>query len=206
MADTSALSTISGPIPTQAASGLGKMFASLAGDSRNLTKAKRHILQAGHATRLYAESALVGGALGAIHAANPQVGLDIIVRKPQAATVDPKTGVMGAPKAAVTVPADLAFAVAAGVASLVTAGMGVEGGSADLRNAGAAGLAVFSFRMGADIVAAKLRAMKKPSGGTVPSLVSLQKEVTAAALHGDYGQGTIGADGRDPILTKAALL
>jgi hypothetical protein len=204
MSDTSALSAISGPVPTEATKGLGKMFASLAGDSKRVQK---HMIQSAHTVRLYAESALVGAALGAVHAANPQVGLDIIARPAKAAQLDPKTGQYGKPSAAVTIPADLAFAVAAGIGAQLTAGSGVEGVSADMRNMGSAALAVFSFRKGADVVAAKMRALKKPSGGTVPSLVSLQKEVTAAAMHGDdYGQNTIGHDGRDPILIKAATL
>ena len=193
-------SNMTAPVKT----GMGKFFASMVGDSKHYGRVRSHVIQAGHTTRLYAESALVGAALGAIHAGIPQTGLDIVARPAMAAT-DPKN-TSGKPKAAITVPADLALAVVAGAAGNLLAGEGVEGVSADLRNVGSAALAVFSFRKGADVVAAKLRQMQKPAGGTVPSMVSIMREATAA-MHGDYeSDAQIGADGRDPILVSAAAL
>jgi hypothetical protein len=205
MADSSALSAISSSnMSNPVKSSIGKMFASIAGDSKNLSRLRRHVEQAGHTTRLYAETALVGAALGAIHAANPQVGLDVIARPAMAAT-DPKN-TSGKAKDAVTVPMDLVLAVVAGAGGMALAGEGVEGISADLRNVGGAALAVFSFRKSADVVAAKLRHMGKPSGGTVPSLVSMQREATAS-MHGDeYSNAQFGRDSRDPILVSAAAL
>lgn len=184
---------------------IGKMFASIVGEKGE--KVKRTVVQAGHTTRLYAESALVGGVLGAIHAAHPQTGLDIVVKPAQPAKADPKTGVMGKPTNAVTIPADLAAAAVLGVTALALAGEGVEGVSADARNMGSAAMAVFSFRKGADLMSAKMRALKKPAGGTVPSLISLQKEATAN-MHGEYDAPSFGAEGghRDPILMSAAAL
>lgn len=198
-------------LPESRKSGIRKFFESVTGGGETAVTLRRHGEAVGHLIRSDAESALVGGMLGAIHASVPQTGLDVVVKKAQglggttSKETDSKGNLLPA-KGAVTVPADLALGVAAGVLSLATAGSGVDGVSTDLRNVSSAAIAVFGFRKGADVVAAKRRAANMAPGGQVPSLVSLQREATAkATVHGE-GPAFGYEPANDPIIQAGRAL
>jgi hypothetical protein len=153
--------------------------------------------------RSTAESGLIGGALGAAHAAMAN-GLDYVVKPAQAAGAIPTAP--GQPlspaKEALTIPID-------GVAAILGLGGSIamaheDGISDDLRNVGSAALAVFAFRKGADLMAAKMRKDGKASGGTVPSAKSLVHSMMTA--HGEFGFGAEGSTSGDPIAALAEKL
>jgi hypothetical protein len=191
-----------------------KLFEKITGAGDTAETMRNHAEVVGRSMRQYTESAVIGGALGALHAQDPfggGVGLDYVVKKATGATAAvPATATTAAvaakpASAAKTIPLDGALAAAGLLGALFTSGSGVNGVSDDFGNVGAAALSVFTFRKAADIVAAKKRAAKAPAGGTVPSLVSLQREANAAAgIHGEMHAANANF-GADSLVHRAAM-
>ena len=147
--------------PTQQ-SALRRIYESIKEGGNKMAKAKLHAAAGAAALRQGGESAIVGAALGALD-------------------VELKTGLE-----IKKVPVDLALGAGALIASTAWAG---EEFSADLRNVGAAALAVGAYRKTHDFLAVKKRAT-----GGVPG----SDAAKVAAVH---GEGDFGAD---PVLEAAA--
>src|SRR3990172_9167545 len=113
-------------MPAAQKSAIRRWYESVSGGSSAMARAKLHAAAAGQGIRQGGEALLVGGLLGAAHV-ELKTGLD--VRK---VPVDAVVGVLGL---------------------LGGAAMAHEEFGVDLRNAGAAGLAVFSFRKTHDLLA-----------------------------------------------------
>jgi len=127
-----------------------------------VARAKIHAAAGMSGLRAGGESLVVAGALGAAHALSP-TGLDI--KK---------------------VPVDAAFGA---VALLASVGLATTEGGADLRNAGAAALAVFAFRKSHDVVRAiKLKQSGITPGGGAALPAGLGQPMSKIAGEGDYGQ------------------
>jgi hypothetical protein len=136
MADQLVYSSIAGSnMQPEAKSAISRWFDKMKGGGgmQRLSQYRGNLVEGGHALRQSGESVVVGGILGAAHAALDK-GLDLGGKVP----LDAVVGVMG---------------MIGGVA------MANEGIGADLRNAGASGLSVFAFRKGFDLTA-EVRAKK----------------------------------------------
>ncbi len=123
-----------------------RSFYERMGGSSGLSKAKAHALATGAAVRQGAESAFIGAALGAAHV-ELKNGLDLQV------PIGSKT---------FNVPID---AVAGVVGMAASIGLAQEEYGTDLRNTGAAAIAVFGFRKTFDALAERKRAAGGVPGG-----------------------------------------
>ena len=144
-----------------------------------LARAKHHVMGGAHVLRQGGESAIVGGALAGL-AVHLPTGLDAQV------------GSTGK-----TVPVD-AVVAAAGLAGAVF--WAHEPMADDLRNAGSAALAIFSYRKTHDFLAARLAAKGQVPGSAVSAQASGASAAPVAAANGDYGFG------EDPIVAIARRL
>ena len=132
--------------------------------SGGMQRARSTAVATGHTLRQGGESALVGGLLGAAHVQLPN-GLDH------------KVG-------AHTVPVD---GVVAGLGLVAGIALSDQEFGPDMRNMGAAAMAIFTFRKGAELYAKKV-------GKVVPAL----------SAHGEDDYGT--EIGEDPIVALARRL
>jgi hypothetical protein len=136
MADQLVYSSVAGSnMQPEAKSAVARWFDKMRGGGiqQTFSRYRGHVAESGHALRQSGESVVVGGLLGATHAAFKD-GLDLGGKVP----LDAVVGVAG---------------MLGGVA------MANDGVGADLRNAGAAGLSVFAFRKGYSLTA-EVRAKK----------------------------------------------
>jgi hypothetical protein len=131
------------------------------GDANTMTRAKNHVEGLAHGVRAGGESLIVGGALGAIEAQRGSLDWQPSTNKPQ-----------------VKIPIDGALAVLGLAGGIAMAGSGVHGPSEDLRNAGAAAAAIFSYRKTKEFV---------------------QQRKMGATAHGDVSFG------EDPVLAAARM-
>ena len=118
-------------------SAIRRWYESAKGGASAMARAKQHAAAAGQGLRQGGESLLVGGALGALHAAK---GLDI-----KKVPIDAVVGVVGL---------------------IGGAAMAHEEFGVDLRNAGATGLGIFAFRKTFALMAKKRREAGKTVAGT----------------------------------------
>lgn len=119
------------------------------GDTNTMTRAKNHVEALAHGVRAGGESIIVGGALGAIEA--QRGSLDVVLSKTNAKAV---------------LPIDGALAAVGLIGGIAMGGDGVHGPSEDLRNAGAAAAAVFSYRKTKEFVT-KRKSMSAHGDGEV---------------------------------------
>jgi len=127
---------------------------------------KAHVIQTGESIAQVGEGALVGALLGAAQVELTN-GLDFH-----------------------SVPLDLAVGAAGIVGALLLAGDGSV--AKDLRNAGAAGLTIYAFRMTQQLLA---------------KTATTKKATVKAKIAGDIGADDFGADvGADPIIEAAKAL
>jgi hypothetical protein len=170
-----------------------------------LARTKKHVEASAHAIRAGGEAVVVGAALGAIDS-HLKGGLDIAVGGTAATT--PAAQQAGAAattgKTPMHIPLD---AVVAGVGILGGVAMAHEDFGGDLRNAGAAAAAVFSFRKTRDYTAAQMRMAGQTPG--YQTNMGFQKSIgvgttppAAATTHGEFA----GDPNADPILLAARNL
>jgi hypothetical protein len=129
-----------------------------------MARAEKHLGAGAHAVRQGGESVIVGAALGAIEGQHGTLDISLSKTKPQ-----------------MVLPADAAVGAVGLIAGVLFAH---EEYGTDLRNAGAAGAAIFSYRKTREFVAAR-------------------KTKTTATAHGD--DVGFGAE-EDPILAAARAL
>lgn len=142
-------------------------------------RARSHVVAGGNALRQGAESAVVGGALGMLHAELP-TGLDMVVKGHNVA-LDGAGGLLA-------LGASIAF--------------GGEDMHHELRNAGAMGVGVFAFRKGYDFIAAKkIAAGQKPGGAFGPAQTAKVAGEIAEGMS-DMGEEEI----VDPVVACAKAL
>lgn len=152
-------------------SSLKKWYESVKGGSSAMARAKMHAAAAGQGLRQGGESLLVGGLFG-VASVKLQTGLDV-----KKVPVDAVVGVLGL---------------------LGGAALAHEEYGTDLRNAGAAGLSIFSYRKTQDWAAQKARTGGQPVGfETAKSQAA--STASGATAHGDFGA-------EDPIIAAARLL
>ena len=120
-------------VPHAEKSAMMKWYDKVSGNG-TLTQARDVAKETGAVLRQGTESLVVGGILGALHAES-KTGLNISI------PIGTKT---------VVVPADLALGLAGIGAAVACAG---HEAATDLRNAGSAGLTVYGFRKGYDLIA-----------------------------------------------------
>lgn len=164
-------------MPATQQSAIRRWYESVKGGSNAMARAKLHAAAAGEGLRQGGESLLVGGMLGAIDT-ELKNGLDIKGKVP----VDAVVGVAGL---------------------LAGAAMAHTNYGVDLRNAGAAGLAVFGYRKTRQLLSEK----KRQAGKTPGYEQKTDKLFEVAGEGGIYNPGAqqdFGAE--DPIVAAARLL
>ena len=164
-------------MPASQQSAIRRWYDSVKGGSNAVARAKLHAAAAGEGLRQGGESLLVGGALAAVHTEFKN-GLDIKGRVP----LDAVVGVGGL---------------------LAGAAMAHTNYGSDMRNAGAAGLAVFGFRKVTQLLSEKLRQQGKKPGyeQTTDKVFEMAGE---SDLYNPGAVQDIGAE--DPIVAAARLL
>jgi hypothetical protein len=155
-------------MPEAQKSAIRRWYENAKGGSSAMARAKLHAAAAGEGLRQGGESLLVGGMLGAAHV-QLKTGLDV-----KKVPIDAVVGVLGL---------------------LGGAAMAHEQYGSDLRNAGAAGLAVFSFRKTYALLAEK----KKKAGGTPGGTFTGEDFNDQGNFNSDIGA-------EDPIIAAARFL
>lgn len=176
-------------MPSEQKSALQRWYDSSKGPGGGnpLALAKLHVKAAGEGLRAGGESILVGGILGAVHAKLPG-GLDV---KPSATSTR-------------AVPVD---AVAGVLGLLAGTFMAQEECGKDLANAGAACLAVFSFRKSNDLVVKMTQAKGTQVALTVSQQAGLISKIGSEGGGPRWGNTMIHGDiGTDPIVSAGARL
>ena len=150
-----------------------------------MARAKLHAVAGAEALRAGGEAAVVGGALGVASVALPN-GLDVVVS--QNNNKVPK------------LPIDGAIGAALLVGSVIAAGE-AHGVSHDLRNAGAAAFAIFSFRKSEQYMSKQYRMQGKVPGYQKSSEYQISSGATVTSFRGESGFGY-----EDPIKLAAKAL